>query len=255
MPRLLKNLPFALLLILGTPLACSDDVEPAADPFDVSEPELDATPDTSDAAPDSSPQDATEDSENTQAPDTALPPAEHNICDVSDPAPDPTACPIQQPDAFGDCATPLGVVFDGTQCAIASGCDCDGEDCPAFDTLEDCATTCAQAGFCQAERLPHYLNGACPGDSCFDLTTICAAPSGELSEFEAFLEATLPELRISCSENTAICGVNIFPHTCLPDGWCCTISGPYTFDLPRHQGYCAITLLPTVRALGCIFLE
>ena len=263
MRQLPRNLAIAAALAL-TALACSDDID-SAGPFDLTEPDA-ATDVASDAdtAPDASPDtpedtdaspDTTEDADAAKDTDPTLPPAPHNICELSDPTPDTTPCPIQDPDAYGDCDAVLGVVFDGTQCVTASGCDCQGDDCPAFDTLEDCATSCAGAGYCQTERLTSLLTGACPGEDCFNLTTICAAPSGELADFEAFLTNNLPDLRIVCSENEGLCGANIFPHTCLPDDWCCTISGPYPFDRPRHHGHCAITLLPNTRALGCLHLE
>ncbi|RDV38740.1 hypothetical protein DV096_08005 [Bradymonadaceae bacterium TMQ3] len=243
MRQLTRKLAIAAALAL---VACSDDVEPAA-PFEFTEP--DAPLDTFDAS------DAETSSPDTDAaPD--LPPAPHNVCDLSDPAPDSTPCPIQDPGAYGDCDAVLGVVFDGTQCVTASGCECQGDDCPAFDSLEACVTSCAQGGYCQTARLPHYLAGACPGETCFDLTSICAEPSGQLADFETFLTDNLPGMNVRCTDSSDICAATTpSPHTCLPDDWCCTFIASTPFDLPRHHSYCALTLLPNVRALGCLPLD
>jgi hypothetical protein len=54
---------------------------------------------------------------------------------------------------YGDCATPLGWAFDGTECRPVSGCDC-APDCDKFfQNPAECALTCAAAGHCNEDRL------------------------------------------------------------------------------------------------------
>lgn len=64
----------------------------------------------------------------------------------------PSVCEAAEGD-YGDCATPLGWAFDGTECAMVSGCDC-APDCDRFFAdAAACALACAAAGHCNADRL------------------------------------------------------------------------------------------------------
>ena len=49
---------------------------------------------------------------------------------------------------FGGCDAELGVIFDGSACVIASGCDCYGFCDFVYDTVEACEVACGLAPSC-----------------------------------------------------------------------------------------------------------
>jgi hypothetical protein len=80
-------------------------------------------------------------------------------------------CAAQDARAVGECATPLGVFWDGAACRSLSGCECDGTACgEAFDSIEACEATYAG---CMAEE-------PCTGDADCGDGEWCDFPVGAL---------------------------------------------------------------------------
>ena len=61
-------------------------------------------------------------------------------------------CPTQDPARTSRCGAEGGVVFNGDGCFPTQGMECGGER-GAFNTLEDCAVSCARAGQCRVSRI------------------------------------------------------------------------------------------------------
>ena len=68
------------------------------------------------------------------------------------PVPTDLECVVQDARASSPCGGRGHYVFDGTLCQWAEGAECAGE-LGAFDTLEDCAVSCARAGYCNYIRV------------------------------------------------------------------------------------------------------
>jgi len=81
------------------------------------------------------------------------------ICS-GEPVPLDLECVTQNLRTTSPCGDRGHYVFDGSVCNLSQGVECTGE-LGAFDTLEDCAVTCARAGHCTVvwvdgiERSPH----------------------------------------------------------------------------------------------------
>lgn len=220
--------------------------------------------DARDAATDPDVRDAATDPD--AAPDVAdvsdaapdLPPAMHSTC-APDAGPDATAgCRVQAPDAFGDCATPLGVVFDGTECVPASGCDCQGDDCPAFDSFEACATSCAAEGIYQPAHLPRVNSDetlSCDSYFCQGWAAFCSSADADPTDR---YDTLTPNLEVTCSrQEDSYCDIAWIPAEgqCAGDDWCCEIRGAWSMNPALFEQMSRLSLLPTVKPGGCLQLE
>lgn len=85
--------------------------------------------------------------------------AEHASC---------VGCDEDDSTIVGECATPLGVRWNGTSCELVSGCSCEGPDCNRYWSLEDCQA--AHAG-CPG-------SGICTEDTDCDAGEWCQKPTG-----------------------------------------------------------------------------
>jgi hypothetical protein len=186
-------------------------------------------------------------------------------CDASTPDADTdagantSACRAQDPGSFGDCATSIGVVFDGTGCVAVSGCPCDGEDCPAFDTLEECAKSCGAEGWCQMDRAPvlhpyQPERTVCADWNCqAEGTGVCVSattnPEQRMRDITSYLS-------VQCFDSIDICAATVrVPRgaNCVDGDWCCVFSGGQNKGF--REDFCRVSLLPDVRQGGCMWLE
>ena len=185
--------------------------------------------------------------------------------DIADPgerlsclAADDAHCPIQDPGSFGDCAMPLGVVFDGSSCVPASGCDCTGADCPAFDSIEECASQCGDAGACRADDMPLVWGTetlTCGDQNCGDRMTFCVSsdtdPTGRLSQ-------VMPDIGVDCVRSDGGCHLRDpldEADKCVDGDWCCTEHQATGYTDTELRQLCGITLMPGVKQATCFYFE
>ncbi len=141
---------------------------------------------------------------------------------------------------FGDCATPLGWIFDGDGCVALDGCDC-GPHCNAiFASASECGNSCAAAGECRSDLfIGKGLARGAPfgvGTGC-DEVDICGGPSVAITEI-------LPN---------ANCGDRPY-YPC--EGVHCSLGPlhhPYTEE--EFEKLCAASLLPGVDLVACVLFE
>ena len=55
--------------------------------------------------------------------------------------PPPEYCAVSDAEGEGECLAILGYAFDGQECVKIGGCECFGEDCDRFASLEECQRT------------------------------------------------------------------------------------------------------------------
>jgi hypothetical protein len=206
----------AALLVLA---ACSSGTELAGDgdEEDASDPGTDALPD-----------EATD--ESTVEVDCGI--------EVAEDAEASTTCPIVDPESLGDCALPLGTVFDGTSCVSASGCACAAPACRAFASPAECARTCADAGRCDLAMIPRddypYL---CTAGFC-DALAFCL--TGDVATLRDAVTTLFPSI---------YCGEDVDYRTC-PDEPPCAVHGGYTRGEVLAAA-CPLTLLPGIDRPDC----
>ncbi len=78
------------------------------------------------------------------------------------------SCLGQDASPSGECALPLGVVWNGTACVSISGCECEGDDCDdLYASIAECEadfTTCVECSSdtdCGATESCFFPDGAC----------------------------------------------------------------------------------------------
>jgi len=140
---------------------------------------------------------------------------------------------------FGDCATPLGWIFDGEACVPLSGCDC-GANCDAvFLEPSECADACAAIGECRKDLLlgkgiiegPYGL-----GDFC-DSFSICGDTSMSVPDL-------LPSAQ--CIEDGN--------YPCNGELSCSVDSTEPMLTEDQLEKLCAASLLPGVNLVACVVL-
>lgn len=160
-------------------------------------------------------------------------------------------CRIQGEEDLGDCSDVLGYRFDGAKCVPLQGCGCDGESCPLYSTLRECARSCAAQGNCRtatfAADIP--IGGRCGGMECGLYLFTCIAsledPTNEVSlTLESFDRARCTRVE-SAGDN---CG----GFGCAQGSWCCeSTSGSEPYSPKERAEVCALTLDPEVSGLLC----
>lgn len=192
------------------------------------------------------------DSDTEDATPGNLPAAEERSCGESE----DVTCPIQDPTGFGDCNQSIGAVFDGTECVATSGCDCDGQDCPAFDSVEACAEACGRAGWCQSKRLPRNLlsdDSGCPDSQCGQGVAMCSTGSNDPSDTLRQLIPSINSIdcvQLSRGSETYDCVAASVP--CYEGEWCCTLP-TQRITASEYPELCRATLLPDFKpSAGCI---
>ena len=200
---------------------------------------------------DSSTDDASTDMPTDQSVDMS-PPADRRICITED----AQRCAVQKKTQFGACDNVIGAVFDGRQCVEAKGCpNCQGDDCPMFDSIESCASSCAQNGWCQTQKmlaLP-LPQPPCSRLNCVEPLVACIVsetdPTNQLAVFGR--DRVMPE----CLEKDTRGFCRVSQVDCGDKGqWCChyRLSEDSLISEEVSQ-VCALTLEPKVQQVGCIF--
>ncbi len=264
-PPLLKC--FLLLVLLVAPSGCGGcDSNASSGPWDIGASTLDAdaspSPDAvdvsdtmDDVAKDATPRDI------DAAAETGLPPAMRYACSSdAGMGAGSGSCPMQRPASFGDCNQPLGFVFDGRRCVAVRGCPCTDDNCPAFETLEDCAKSCVADGWYQPENMPVTGPGqtaSCPGAFCSGQVAFCSTAA---SDPTAQLDALMPAFDIHCviQEEAGVCDLAHAPPRgdCAPTDWCCTLrKNNNALSESEYRQLCRMSLLPDVKPGGCYELE
>ena len=202
-----------------------------------------------DRAPDGAPRDAA-------APvDATRPDASAMVC----PHIEANVCRVQSAEGFGECGQPLGAVFTGRECVPVPGCACTGEQCPEFDTAEQCAQACASADVCRQdeafdENRPSVDLLDCERDLCPIAVAFCSDAKDNPS---SLIERAAPALRpITCQRVASPGNPCYLTDDCTPDQWCCWYE-PSQSSISSLQGLhaCRASLLPQTRYVGCLHGE
>ena len=198
---------------------------------------------------DSSTDDASTDMPTDQSVDMS-PPADRRICITED----AQRCAVQKKTQFGACDNVIGAVFDGRQCVEAKGCpNCQGDDCPMFDSIESCASSCAQNGWCQLQKIPVLSEPECTLNSCLEPLVVCVDsntdPVNQLGPFGR------GDAMADCrkQDEFGYCRASLIE--CMREGqWCCNYRRMYnSLNRDELSQACALTLKSNVRQVGCIF--
>lgn len=169
--------------------------------------------------------------------------ATQDVCDVSARL-ECEECPAQDPRMFEDCEGEEGAIFTGSRCMVAHRCASEDVDVPAFADLDDCARTCAEAGWCRGDLYPRYGQSlVCPPNpACFNSLVVCPRDSLE------WVEEMLPSWTWSVYES----------DSSYPCAWGYHYrDGVLTDPTDQHFELCAATLHPVWRQFTywCQFLE
>lgn len=157
------------------------------------------------------------------SPPDAAPDVTNLFC-TGRPIPAGLTCVTQDTDAVGACGGRGGVGFDGLHCRAVRGDECASAGLGAFDSLEECAVTCAAAGHCEYGALM-----VLPGDGghgpafCGDAPAECV-----------LMDITIPE---GISPSCAVWGLFSGGHDVTPSElpypqqwdviWSLTLVGEY----------------------------
>ncbi len=123
--------------------------------------------------------DAASDDAGTNTPATAdaasdAAPAVADLWCTGRPVPEGLACVVQDVTTVGPCDGHGGVVFDGSECRVARGAACGSSERGGFDSLEECAVTCAAAGHCNLWGVRGPPEGPGVADHCGGALIECA---------------------------------------------------------------------------------
>ena len=164
-------------------------------------------------------------------------------------------CQVQQKTQFGDCGEVIGAVFDGQQCVEATGCpNCQGDECPMFDSIESCASSCAQNGWCQLQKMPVLSEPKCTLNRCSEPLVVCidsnTDPVDQLGPFGR------GDAMADCREQDAFGYCRASQIECVREGqWCCNYRRMHnSLNSDELSQACALTLRTDVQQVGCIFI-
>ncbi len=139
---------------------------------------------------------------------------------------------------YGTCDAIIGWAFDGQECVLLSGCGCES-DCDLFyETLDECATTCADAGECNPDKFIGAgikENPFVQGDGC-DEVDVCTPQS-------------LHDAVMALFPGMFTCEGNGFP--CEGDGKC-TVQWQGEVDAELWKQLCAASLVPDLETIACV---
>lgn len=206
-----------------------------------------------DMAPDSTSdmKDASADFPEDMLPD-ALSPAHRRMCIEED----NLRCKTQQKTQFGDCGEVIGAVFNGQQCVEATGCPgCQGDDCPMFDSIDSCATSCAQNGWCQVDKMPLLSVPQCIQIGCEEPLVTCV--SSNTDPTNQFKPLGRGDVKAVCLEKDANAFCRKSQVACTDEGqWCCHYRREYSnLNSDELTQVCALTLQPNIQQVGCLFFS
>lgn len=137
---------------------------------------------------------------------------------------------------YGDCSTPLGWGFDGTECALFNGCGCAPHCDGFFDDPGGCASTCA-ADHCDTAAMKAAYLAESPfvvGNHC-DGVYVCTADAASSG-----IEAMFPG--IVCEQS----------GLCPPGEEQCAAYYSGMVTEAQWQTLCAASLLPQIDDIYCI---
>ena len=157
--------------------------------------------------------------------------------------PDPTTgglggqCGLADGD-YGACEALIGWAFTGQSCELLSGCDC-GDDCELFFESElDCATTCADAGECNEDKLVGvYLAQELTLGGFCDEVDVCTPDA-----YSQLLPELFPDL-FTCEGSGQFCA---------DQEEICTVSWGGAVSEPLWGQLCAASLLPGISTIACV---
>ncbi len=256
----------ALAITFWPGCSCLDDIKSDDKDWNIEEVdvEIDTGMNTEDIGPqypDTSIADASDTGSDRD--DVSHKPAYWDHCDVyHGEAPPPTVCSEELQITKEECSDGGGVLFDGRQCHPTEACDCNEHDeCALFATIEDCAQSCSDHGWCTPDKLPHNPSGEpfCPGDGCMSVPpTACVLTDEDPSEnFTGLVGAS-----VGCSDDLQLCNLdfsNPDAQVCPEDAWCCSVgsaaSAASEDEKEYHSKLCAISLMPDVKFMSCPWLE
>jgi hypothetical protein len=138
---------------------------------------------------------------------------------------------------YGDCAAVLGWGFDGSACALFSGCGCEPNCDGFFPDPVACASACAAAGECQAgdvEAAGIAEDPVAVGSFCDEVD---ACPGDDV-EAQTWLQELFPGL---------VCEPG-FPC----DGDACHLQFQGEISEAQWVQICAASLLPGLDELACV---
>jgi hypothetical protein len=140
-----------------------------------------------------------------------------------------------------------------------NGCECDGSECPSFDSLEQCARQCGRSGRCQIGRMPKMSTSTnwCPVETCAgSYLAVCSSADADPTNR---LTSLLPNFDMYCVPNdgAATCDVARFPDgvECRDGDWCCVLRNGTNIGRTRYRQLCRMSLLPSIKPGGCGALE
>ncbi len=139
---------------------------------------------------------------------------------------------------YGPCDAIIGWAFNGDECVEISGCDC-GDDCDLFfDSLDDCALTCAGAGECNTQKFSGEALAEDPfvqGNTC-DEVNVCTP--------DVWMEAVM-----ALFPDQFVCEGNGFPC----DGTNkCAVQWAGEVGPELWEQLCAASLVPGVDKVACV---
>jgi hypothetical protein len=168
------------------------------------------------------------------------------------------SCRIQ--DAWADSGdgsrADLGVVFDGVRCRPAYGLACEGDECPDFASVSECAQACAQQGWCHEELFGLSVSGdLCQEPSCANANVACVSSASDPSKDLDVVFPTDVGFRCEAAQSRDPCWGAGTP--CDGGQWCCyrnhrTPSQDNRTDL---KGLCALSLQVGVTSVECPALD
>ncbi len=139
---------------------------------------------------------------------------------------------------YGDCDAVIGWAFTGESCDLISGCDC-GDDCDLFFESDlECATTCADAGECNEDKLVGvYLADELSEGGFCDQVDVCTP-----GLYKQQLPELFPDL-FTCEGSG---------QYCADQEEICTVSWAGEVSAPLWGQLCAASLLPGLDTIACV---
>lgn len=121
--------------------------------------------------------------------------AEHASC---------VGCAADDSRIVGECATPLGIRWNGSTCESVSGCSCEGADCNRWNSLEAC----------QAAHTGCPGTGTCTDASDCDMGEWCQTPVGMCGGVGVCAGPPPPGLPCDPAMDTPVCGCDGNTYDC-----------------------------------------
>jgi hypothetical protein len=138
---------------------------------------------------------------------------------------------------YGDCATPIGWGYNGSECVSFSGCSCAPNCGQFFKDAFSCASTCGAAGKCDTTAMHALYLAEDPfkeGNHC-DGVYLCAPDSDKPA-----LASLFPDMK--CDGQPGSC----------PTGGTCDVYYNGAVTAEKWDALCVASLLPEVDDITCV---